>query len=660
VSVAAAAAVAAACGDQNGVAADAGADAAEGPAPVVIVLIGDGMGPGQLDAASLFRHGATGRLFMQSLPYQGEVRTGGPSGITDSAAAATVMATGQYTWNGRVALDRDAVPVETLVERARNRGWAAGVVTTTSIPHATPAGFTAHVIGRGYYTSIADQQVKRTKAQVMLGGGSLYFLPAGPGSARTDDGLFGELEHTGYAVVGDRIGLEEAVASGATRLFGAFAPDHMTMVASRAIDTSEPDLPQMAQAALTVLDRDRQGFFLMIEGGRIDHGGHANNLVDVVHETLAFDDTIALVTAWARARGNVTVLVTADHECGGLEVVTPRPAGEYPDVRWRWGNHTNTRVKIFGEGPGAEAVDGAVVDQRWVHAVGVARIDGVPMVVPAREPIPDGELGDLRHRAAVQEVGVSGYGEGFNQLDAMWVDANPRGLFVGIEGLFEWDENAVELWIDVDPGTGTGMPGLKGALTDTDGVADAVLAASNVSAPAGAGAVGGGGGSGGCGGSGGGGGGARGGGFGVDVAIVAVGGADPHVEDLVDNGGLRGMREPFGKPEDLGWRRTALNFGAVRVRGSAMARVPGQGMEAFVPWYELYPDGVPVGARVGLAAVLVNSDGGHTSNQALPSFPPGTPNPGREATPLPGVVVYEIDANRDGVVDGDAAPVIVR
>jgi hypothetical protein len=120
------------------------------------------------------------------------------------------------------------------------------------------------------------------------------------------------------------------------------------------------------------------------------------------------------------------------------------------------------------------------------------------------------------------------------------------------------------------------------------------------------------------------------------------------------------MREPFGFPDNLGWRRTALNFGAVRVRGAAMARVPGQGMEAFVPWNELYPDGVPVGAKVGLAAVLVNSDGGHTSNQALPSFPPGTVNPGRDVTPLPGVVLYELDANRDGVVDGDVPPTIVR
>lgn len=615
----------AACGDQLSPPGGGEPDAPTGPAPVVIVMIGDGMGQGALDAASLFRHGETGRLFMQTLPYQGEVRTGGPSGITDSAAAATVMATGQYTWNGRVGLDRDTVSVETLLERARGRGWAAGLVTTTSLPHATPAGFSAHVIGRGYMDAIAAQQARHARPQVMLGGGAVYF-----------DRLKTDLDRGGYAIAHDRFELDDVVASGTTRLFGAFTADHMTMVASRAIDTPEPDLPQMAQAALTVLDRDPQGLFLMIEGGRIDHGGHANNLIDVIQETLAFDDAIAVVTAWARARGNVTVLVTADHECGGLEIVTPHAAGAYPDVRWRWGAHTNARVKVFGDGPGAEVVDGKVVDHRWIHAVGMARIDGAPFVEPGREPIPDGELGDLRHRAAVQEV-ATGYGEGFNQLDAMWLDATPRGLFVGIEGLFEWDQNAVEVWIDVDPGAGTGMAGLKDALTDTTGVADAVLAASNVSAPV-----------------------APGLGFGADVALVALGGADPHIEDLIETGGLRGMRAPFGEPSDLGWRRTAMNFGAVRVRGTPLTRVAGQGMEAFVPWPELYPDGVPVGARVAVAAVLVNSDGGHTSNQALPSFPAGMPNPGRAVTPLPGVVVYQLDANADGVIDGDVPPTIVR
>jgi alkaline phosphatase len=584
----------------------------------VIVLIGDGMGTAQLDAASLYAHGEVGRLAMQQLPARGEVRTGGPSGITDSAAAATVMATGVYTYNGNIGVDRTEAPVETLVERAAARGWATGVVTTTSLPHATPASFTAHVDSRAQMTAIAAQQAAGG-ADVMLGGGAQYF-----------EGLEAELADR-FTVVTTAAELA-AAAPEAERLFGAFAPDHLTYVADRADASLEPTLPELAAAALEVLDRDPDGFFLVIEGGRIDHGGHANDLVDSVQETLAFDQTVAEVAAWARARGNTTVLVTADHECGGLAIVTPRPAGEYPEVSWRWAQHTNARVPVFAEGPHGEVFHEAVVDHRWIHAVARARIDGATPVWPAREAIPDGELGDLRHRAATQTV-ETGFGAGFNQLDALWLDADAWGLHVGVEGVFEWDANAVEIWIDVDPGAGTGPGGLAGALDDADGVADAVLAASSVSAPALDG-------------------------FGVDLVAISVGGADPHVEDLADTAGLRGVRPPYGAAGDLGWRGAAINFGDVRAGADPVSVRSEQGMEVFVPWSALYPGGVPVGASVAVAAVLVNSDGGYTSNQALPAFPAGTENPGREVTPLPGVVIYELDSDGDGVVDGDQPPVV--
>jgi hypothetical protein len=460
----------------------------------------------------------------------------------------------------------------------------------------------------------------------MLGGGTQYF-------AAYD---LERLAEVGWTIVADRDALDAAVDAGADRLFGTFAPEHLTYVVDRPSPTPEPTLREMSRAALDALDRDGQGFFLMIEGGRIDHAGHENNLARNIGETLDFDDTVAMVTAWARGRGNVTVLVTADHECGGLEIVTPRPAGQYPEVRWRWGNHTNDRVALFAEGPGTEPLDGVAggaVDQRWIYELSRARIDGTPFVAPPREPIPDGEVGDLRHRAVMQTV-ATGYGAGFNQLDALWLDATPWGLHVGIEGVFEWGNNAVEILLDVDPGAATGVAGLHGALTDSSGIVDQLLAASSLTAPAAPA------------------------GFGADLALVVAGGYDPHVDDLVDGAGLRGLRPPFGSPEDLGWHGAAINFGAVRVHDDPLTPVPGQGLEAFIPWARLYPEGMPPGARIGLAAVLVNSDGGHTSNQALPPFPAGTPNPGRVLTPLPGVVLYDLDSNGDGVVDGATSPIV--
>lgn len=613
---------------------DARLDARVGAAPAVIVLIGDGMGFAQLEAAASYRFGARHGLAMERLPFRGQVRTGSPSGITDSAAAATVMATGVYTWNGALGVDRYGARVETLVERAAARGWATGVVTTTSLPHATPAGFTSHVGSRNSLVEIADQMVRVTRADVMLGGGSLYFAPSGDGSVRTDDGLYDELEAAGYTHVRSAEALTAAVAAGAPRIFGDFAPDQMTYVAGRAADTPEPMLLDSARAALATLDRDPDGFFLMIEGGRIDHGGHANSVIDSVQETLAFDDTIAWVAAWARARGNTTVLVTADHECGGLEVVTPFAPGIYPAVRWRWGAHTNARVPVFAEGPGTAVVDGAVIDHRWIHAIAAARIDDRALVPPPREPVPDGELGDLRHRAVTQ-ANPSGFGAGQGQLDALWLDATRDGLYIGLEGLFAWNRDAVEVWIDVDPGAGTGHAGLAGRLTDTSGVADRVLASSQVTGPATT--------------------------FGADVALVTIGGGDPKVEEAWDHAGLRGLRPPYGQPQGLGWLRAAVNFGAVRTRATPMAPQPGQGLEAFIPWVQLYPFGiVPAGARLRLAAMLVDTAGSFTSNQFLPPLPPGSGNPGVTLTPLPGVVEYVIDRDRDGVVDGDQPPVVIR
>jgi hypothetical protein len=105
------------------------------------------------------------------------------------------------------------------------------------------------------------------------------------------------------------------------------------------------------------------------------------------------------------------------------------------------------------------------------------------MIIPGREPIPDGELTDLRHRAVVQRWPTD-FGVGYNQLDALWLDATADGLFVGIEGLFEWGENAVEIWIDVDPGAGTGPASLAGSLTDPLGLVDRLLGATTLTAGA--------------------------------------------------------------------------------------------------------------------------------------------------------------------------------
>ncbi len=324
--------------------------------PKIILLIGDGMGRGQLDAASLFKYGAIDSLQMFDLPAHGIITTSSPTGITDSAASATAMATGAFTVNGRVGLDLDSEPVQNLVELAKAHNMATGIVTTTRIAHATPACFSAHVPSRGQYDDIAEQ-LAELQPNVILGGGTLEF-------ERRRDGrdLSAELADKGYQVVHTASELSALALAGPDELngdlLGLFADGHIPYVVDRVLGNEYPSLVDMTQAALSRLDSDPDGFFLMVEGGRIDHAGHANNLSRNIGETIAFDNTIQSVMDWAEGRDDITILVTADHETGGLTVLKEMGIGNLPEVNWRWGSHTNTTIRSFSQGPGSQFFDG--------------------------------------------------------------------------------------------------------------------------------------------------------------------------------------------------------------------------------------------------------------------------------------------------------------
>ena len=602
-------------------------------APKVILMIGDGMGPVHLEAASLYAHGRAGALFMERMPARGELLTASLSGLTDSAAAATSMSAGIKTYNGRVAIDGAGAEVETMVEFAHRLGLRAGIVSSAMLAHATPAAFSAHHPDRQAYIPIADDQALNVQPDVLFGGGARKVLPQGPQSDRDDQGLLDALSNAGYRIVQNRVELEATLTSPGGRLFGVFAPEHMDYVLDRDASTTQPSLAQMSLAALEHLETSTTGFFLMIEGARIDMASHGNDLERTVTETLDFDQAIEAVAGWAQTQENVTILVTADHECGGLRIEAPRPKGQFPEVTWQWGQHTNARVPIFGQGPGSAFIDGQLLDNTWINAIVRAHLSETALVPPAPGVVIDGHLSDLRF-LATNQLNTSGFGAGYNQLEELKVDADPAGLAVGVEGLFQWEENAIVLLIDVDFGAGTGPASLLNALDDNDGRVDGILSSMNLEAPLTPG-------------------------FGADLAAVSWGGTTARAEDLLTDAGLRGLRPPYGAPNNLAWYAITTNFGeAVRVR-EPESLTPGEGWELRVPWDRLFPNGqVPPGALIGLSAVLVNDDGGFTSNQALPPFAQGTDNPGRTPIALPGIVVFDPDANDDGR-PGDPTPPVM-
>lgn len=279
----------------------------------VILLIGDGFGP----AAFTLGRGlseALGRPYRMDEIVTGVSRTrSANSRVTDSAAGATALASGIRTNNGAIGVDQAAKPVGTVVEAAKAIGKAVGVVATSSITHATPAAFTAHVPNRAQESEIATQQVVKG-IDVLFGGGRDFFLPEGQGLRRDGRDLAQEARDLGYQLVTAGAELETLELAPA---LGLFAAGHLAYEIDRD-ETDEPSLADMTRKAITLLSSRTEGFFLMVEGSRIDHAAHNHDPIGTAYEALAFDDAVGVALDFAREDGTTLVVFTADHETGGL------------------------------------------------------------------------------------------------------------------------------------------------------------------------------------------------------------------------------------------------------------------------------------------------------------------------------------------------------
>lgn len=312
----AAAVLTAGCGDggDGGEASAAPPDAPTRPRSVILV-VGDGMGPQQLallwDWADAAGERPTSLARMIDAGVLGMLRTGAEgSPLTDSASAATALAAGVEVPNGFIAMTRGGETTPTCLEDARATRRATGLVTSTRLTHATPASFAAHVPNRGQEEEIGRQLVAESGVDVLLGGGGRFLDREAAAAA-------------GYRIV--TTGEELAAAdAGGGRLLGVFADSHLPYAIDRDAEgeASAPTLADMTRKALEVLATDPDGFFLMVEGGRIDHGGHLNDVGAVLGEMRELDEVIGVAEAFRAQHPDTLVLVTADHETGGLGITS--------------------------------------------------------------------------------------------------------------------------------------------------------------------------------------------------------------------------------------------------------------------------------------------------------------------------------------------------
>lgn len=308
----------------------------------IILLIGDGMGTTQVFAALTANKG---RLNITQFPYTGFSMTQSADNyITDSAAGGTALSAGKRTTNGAIAMDTMGLVYKTILEIGEERGKATGLVSTSSITHATPASFIAHQPSRKMEEEIALDFLK-TDIDVFIGGGKSFF------DQRMDSqNLIQKLVEKGYDVP---VGMDAIAASKADKIAGFLADHHTERVPGRG-----EALSISTQKAIDVLSSNKKGFFLMVEGSEIDWGGHANNIEYVVRETLDFDKAVGVALQFALNNKNTLVIVTADHETGGLALTGGNMEKGEVKSGFSTAGHTSVMVPVFAIGPGAEAFTG--------------------------------------------------------------------------------------------------------------------------------------------------------------------------------------------------------------------------------------------------------------------------------------------------------------
>lgn len=301
----------------------------------IIILIADGQ---SVDVNTLTRWYKGGQSLAIDEMASGLIRThNSDTPIADSAPSATAYATGHKSQTGYIGVLPDEAtlpgstkggeikrPVANILETARLLGKATGIIATSEIMHATPAAFSSHYPSRKDYDNLSEQQVYQN-IDVILGGGYTFFKPQGRKDGKD---LEKEFVRLGYTVVRNAGELGK-VKSG--KVWGAFAEKDMKYDFDRGAD--EPSLADMTKKAIEILSKDKDGFFLMVEGSKIDWAAHANDPIGMISDSLAFDAAVKVALDYAKKNGDTMVLAMTDHGNSGLTIGNRSTSSNYDKVK---------------------------------------------------------------------------------------------------------------------------------------------------------------------------------------------------------------------------------------------------------------------------------------------------------------------------------------
>ncbi len=351
----------------------------------IILLIADGMSISQVSSYRLIKGGPNERLEVDKFPVSGIVLTHSEDAIvTDSASSATAYSTGFKTNNGALGLDKDLNVLENLTEKIHSYGYVSSLISTSEITHATPAAFASHVDLR-WKTDEISKQMMDSDVMTILGGGRHFFLPEDMGGKRDDDfNLYEQVEST-QTLLTHKDQLSDENLTSSNKVIGLFADEHLRDIEKPDNHSTEPTSRDMLDFAIrrseSFMERGCKGSFIMVEGSQVDWAGHANNIDYLVREMEDFEGAVQLARSYAEQNDETLVVVTADHETGGL-LIEPFKPTQYtaPEVKFSfntgigYGSHTGVPVPVYAYGPGSENFTGTM-DNTDVYRAMVAALD---------------------------------------------------------------------------------------------------------------------------------------------------------------------------------------------------------------------------------------------------------------------------------------------
>lgn len=314
---------------------------AQDKSPNIILMIGDGMGLTQI-SAGMYASGNTTAL--EEFTYVGLSKTYATGKlITDSAASGTAMAAGVKTYNGVLGIDSENVSHQSILEICHELGYSSALLATSSILHATPASFYAKVPSRSMYEEIA-LQLSQHHVDLFVGGGRKFFV-------NREDGKNLKNEMSAYEFVSDI----EAFEKSTSKKIGFLTYDEEP---PSLLNGREPSLASLTKISLEKISALGKPFFMMVEGSQIDWGGHDNNTNYIISEFKEFDSAIRNALEFAKADGNTLVIVTADHETGGMAISDGNIEKGKIRAKFTTKGHSAAMVPVFSFGPSAKQFSG--------------------------------------------------------------------------------------------------------------------------------------------------------------------------------------------------------------------------------------------------------------------------------------------------------------